>query len=198
MVNISTKRIVQLKKLDRVKRYSNDFVVGKMTKKFRLASASLVPSILKIVLSMRTGKLRSEKSAAGLMLHHARCISGQVPVITKAARAIANFKVKKNDAVGLKVTLRRRKMYEFLDRFVNLSLPRVRDFRGVPAHNIDRGSNLNIGLSELSIFHEVPYSKFSSENGLNVCFVTSGRHKRLVSHALKIFGLPLKPEIQNV
>lgn len=198
MLNIAPCRVAQIKKLDRVKRYSSDFIVTKMVKRFKLTSVYCVPAILKIVLSMRTGKLKSEKNASDLMLHHARCISGQVPLITRAAKAIANFKVKKNDAVGLKVTLRQRRMYEFMDRFTNLSLPRVRDFRGIPSQSIDQGCNLNIGLAELSIFHEISYSKFSSENGLNVCIVTSGRCKELTSHTLKAFGLPLKLEVQNV
>ena len=151
-----------------------------------------LPKIEKIVINMGMGDAKDNKNSLSQAVEELSIITGQKPVITKARNAISNFKVRIGDPVGVKVTLRGVKMYEFLDRFISISSPRIRDFRGLSAKGFDGRGNYNFGITEQIVFPEIDYDKVNSIRGMNITVVTSSdddihAHKLLLS-----FGFPIK------
>lgn len=176
-----------------LKRYQ-ETIVPKMIEKFGYRNFFNVPRLQKVVVNMGIGEgiediKRVDNAVAELAL-----ITGQQPVITRAKKAIANFKIKKGDPIGCKVTLRSRKMYEFLDRLISIALPRIRDFRGVPVSSFDENGNYGFGLNEQIIFPEINYDKVQHIQGMDVIIVTTSRDKESAREFLTLLGIPFKKD----
>jgi len=171
--------------------YKNE-IVPALTKQFGYKSAMEVPRITKIVLNMGVGDATGDKklleNAAGDM----QKVSGQKPVITKAKKAIANFKIREGYPIGCMVTLRQERMYEFLDRLVSISLPRVRDFRGVSGRSFDGRGNFNMGVKEQIIFPEIEYDKIDTIRGMNISIATTAKTDQEARALLAAFRFPFK------
>ncbi|CCK81628.1 MULTISPECIES: 50S ribosomal protein L5 [Desulfobacula] len=172
-------------------KYHNE-VVPKLKETFNYKNELQVPKLEKIVLNMGLGEaVRNPKivdpAAAELAL-----IAGQKPVITRAKKPIANFKLRADLPIGCKVTLRRQKMYDFFDRLVNIALPRVRDFRGISGKAFDGRGNYTLGITEHIIFPEIDYDKTDSIKGLNITVVTTAKTDEEGKALLKFFGMPFK------
>ncbi len=151
-----------------------------------------VPKLTKIVLSRGIGDAVGDKKLIEHSVQEFAIISGQKPVVTKAKKDISNFKLRKAMPIGCKVTLRGVRMYEFLERFVNVSLPRTRDFRGIPDKGFDGRGNYNLGVKEQLIFPEIDVDKVNKISGLDVTFVTTAKTDKEALELLKEFGLPFK------
>ncbi|RLC23408.1 MAG: 50S ribosomal protein L5 [Deltaproteobacteria bacterium] len=172
-------------------KYTND-VVPELTKTFNYTNGLQVPKLEKIVLNMGLGEaVRNPKivdpAAAELAL-----IAGQKPIITRAKKPIANFKLRADLPIGCKVTLRSEKMYDFLDRLVNIALPRVRDFRGISGKAFDGRGNYTLGITEHIIFPEIDYDRTDSIKGLNITIVTTAKTDEEGKKFLKLMGMPFK------
>jgi large subunit ribosomal protein L5 len=167
-------------------------IVPALIKQFGYKSTMEVPRIEKIVLNMGVGEATSDKklleNAAGDM----QKISGQKPVVTKAKKAIANFKIREGYPIGCMVTLRQERMYEFLDRLVSIALPRVRDFRGVSGRSFDGRGNYNMGVKEQIIFPEIEYDKIDTIRGMNITITTSAKTDAEAKALLAAFRFPFK------
>lgn len=151
-----------------------------------------VPKISKVVVNVGMGDGAGDVKLLEDVQKELSQITGQHAVITKAKKAISNFKIKKGSPVGCKVTLRGRIMYEFLDRLINIAIPRIRDFRGVPATSFDQGGNYTLGLSEQIIFPEIEYDKVQRVHGMDIVIVTSSKTSRGAMELLKLMGVPFK------
>ena len=167
-------------------------VVPALTKQFGYKSPMEVPRITKIVLNMGVGEATSDKklleNAAGDMTK----ISGQKPVITKARKAIAGFKIREGYPIGCMVTLRKERMYEFLDRLITVALPRVRDFRGVSGRSFDGRGNFNMGVKEQIIFPEIEYDKIDTVRGMNITIATTAKSDAEAKALLAAFKFPFR------
>jgi large subunit ribosomal protein L5 len=176
----------------RLKEIYNKEIVPALTKQFGYKSSMEVPRITKIVLNMGVGDATGDKklleNAAGDM----QKVSGQKPVITKSKKAIANFKIREGYPIGCMVTLRQERMYEFLDRLVSISLPRVRDFRGVSGRSFDGRGNFNMGVKEQIIFPEIEYDKIDMIRGMNITIATTAKTDAEAKALLAAFRFPFK------
>ncbi|HEX9301559.1 MAG TPA: 50S ribosomal protein L5 [Casimicrobiaceae bacterium] len=176
----------------RLKEIYRKEVVPALTKQFGYKSAMQVPRIEKIVLNMGVGEAIGDKklleNAAGDM----QKLSGQKPVITKAKKAIAGFKIREGYPIGCMVTLRQARMYEFLDRLISIALPRVRDFRGVSGRSFDGRGNFNMGVKEQIIFPEIEYDKIDVLRGMNITITTSAKTDAEAKALLAAFRFPFK------
>lgn len=172
-------------------KYNNE-IVPKLKETYKYNNVFQVPKLEKIVLNMGLGEaVRNPKiveSAAAEMT----LIAGQKPIITRAKKPIANFKLRADLPIGCKVTLRREKMFDFLDRLVNIALPRVRDFRGISGKAFDGRGNYSLGITEHIIFPEIDYDKTENIKGLNITIVTSAKTDEEGKSLLKFFGMPFK------
>ena len=156
-------------------------------------SSMEIPRLEKIVVSMGVGAgIPDSLKALEKSMDELAIITGQRPVICRAKKAISNFKIRKGLPVGCKVTLRRAIMYEFLDRFVNVALPRIRDFKGFPDDSFDDEGNYSLGITEQSIFPDVEIDKVSRVQGMNITIVTTAKSKRGAHELLKLFGFPFR------
>jgi len=151
-----------------------------------------VPRLAKIVVSMGVGAATQDPKILDSAMKDLAIITGQQPVITRAKRSIAQFRVREKNPIGCKVTLRGDRMYEFFDRLVSLALPRIRDFRGLPAEAVDGRGNYNMGLREQSVFPEIDIDKVTRVQGMNVTIVTTARTDEECLALLREFGLPLR------
>lgn len=167
-----------------------DEVVPTLVKEFGYGSPMQVPRLKKIVLNVGMGEALTNANAAENVTQMLGTIGGQHPVITKARRSIAAFKLREGQSIGAMVTLRSRRMYDFLDRLVNSALPRIRDFTGVPRGSFDGGGNYSLGIREQVIFPEIEYSRIDKIRGLQVSFVTSARSKEEAFRLLELLGMP--------
>ena len=174
----------------RLKKIYNDVVRPKLIEEFGYKNPMEVPRIEKIVLNMGVGETTADTKKAQIAAGDLALIAGQKPVITKARKAIATFKVRENMPIGAKVTLRKVKMYEFLDRLVNIALPRVRDFRGIPADAFDGRGNYTLGLREQIIFPEIDYDKIDKVRGMEITIVTTADTDDIGRALLREFGMP--------
>jgi large subunit ribosomal protein L5 len=176
----------------RLKEIYNKEIVPALTKQFGYKSTMEVPRITKIVLNMGVGEAIGDKklleNAAGDM----QKVAGQKPVITKAKKAIAGFKIREGYPIGCMVTLRQNRMYEFLDRLVSISLPRVRDFRGVSGRSFDGRGNFNMGVKEQIIFPEIEYDKIDAIRGMNISITTTAKNDEECKALLAAFKFPFK------
>ena len=171
--------------------YLNE-IVDAMTKKFGYKIVMKVPKLDKIVINMGIGEAKENSKVLDAAMAELEIISGQKPVITRAKNSIANFKLREGMAIGCKVTLRGDKMYEFLDRLVNLALPRVRDFRGVNPNAFDGRCNYALGIKEQLIFPEIEYDKVDTVRGMDVIVVTTAETDEEARELLTQFGMPFK------
>ena len=169
--------------------YKNE-IVDAMIKKFGYKNIMEVPKIDKIVVNMGVGEAKENPKVLEAAVADMEKITGQHAVITKAKKSIANFKIREGQSIGCKTTLRGEKMYEFLDRLVNLALPRVRDFRGVSANAFDGRGNYSLGIKEQIIFPEIEYDKIDKVRGMDVIIVTTAKTDEEARELLRLFNMP--------
>ncbi len=169
--------------------YQNE-IVDALMKKFGYKNVMQVPKIDKIVVNMGVGEAKENAKILEAAAKDMETITGQKPIITKAKHSIANFKIRENMPIGCKVTLRGEKMYEFLDRLVNLALPRVRDFRGINPNSFDGRGNYALGIKEQLIFPEIEYDKIDKIRGMDVIVVTTAKTDEEGRELLTQFGMP--------
>ena len=176
--------------MSRLKDFYYDEIVDALTKKFGYTNKMQVPKLDKIVLNMGIGEAKENVKILENAAKDMEIITGQKPVLTKAKNSVANFKIREGMPIGCKVTLRGEKMYEFLDRLVNLALPRVRDFRGVNPNSFDGRGNYALGLKEQYIFPEIEYDKIDKVRGMDIIFVTTAETDEEARELLKLFNMP--------
>ena len=172
-------------------RYINEIRRG-LAEQFGFANALSVPRLEKIVLNMGVGEAVNDRKHIDGAVADLAAISGQKPVVVKARKSVAQFKLREGMAVGVKVTLRRERMYEFLDRFITIALPRVRDFRGVSAKSFDGRGNFAMGLKEQIVFPEIDYDKMENVRGMDVAIVTTAGDDEQARALLTGFGIPFR------
>ena len=174
----------------RLKDLYNDEIVEALTKKFGYKNVMEVPKLDKIVINMGVGEAKDNAKVLENAVKDMETITGQKAVLTKAKNSVANFKIREGMAIGCKTTLRGEKMYEFLDRLVNLALPRVRDFRGVNPNAFDGRGNYALGLNEQFIFPEIEYDKIDKVRGMDIIFVTTAKTDEEARELLRLFNMP--------
>ncbi len=176
--------------MSRLKDLYKDEIVEAMIKKFGYKNIMEVPKLDKIVINMGVGEAKDNAKALESAVKDLETIAGQKVITTKAKKSIANFKLREGQAIGCKVTLRGEKMYEFLDRLVNLALPRVRDFRGVNPNAFDGRGNYALGIKEQIIFPEIEYDKVDKVRGMDIIFVTTAKSDEEARELLTLFNMP--------
>ena len=169
--------------------YSNE-IVDAMTKKFGYKNVMQVPKLEKVVINMGVGEAKENSKILDSAVSELEIITGQKAVITKAKHSVANFKIREGMPIGCKVTLRGEKMYEFVDRLINLALPRVRDFRGVNPNSFDGRGNYALGIKEQLIFPEIEYDKVDKVRGMDIIFVTTAHTDEEARELLTLFNMP--------
>ncbi len=169
--------------------YKNE-IVDAMVKKFGYKNVMEVPKLDKIVVNMGVGEAKENAKVLEAAVNDMEIITGQKAVVTKAKNSIANFKIREGQSIGCKTTLRGDKMYEFLDRLVNLALPRVRDFRGVNPNSFDGRGNYALGIKEQIIFPEIEYDKVDKVRGMDIIFVTTAKTDEEARELLRLFNMP--------
>jgi large subunit ribosomal protein L5 len=160
--------------------------------KYGYTTPMAIPHLEKIVVSMGLGRAVQDKKILEMAARDLAVITGQKPMVCIAKKSVSNFKVRQGDKTGLKVTLRKDRMYEFLDRLINLTIPRVKDFRGLNPYGFDGHGNYSMGLDEQSVFPEIDPSKIEYQQGMNITFVTSARSDDEAREMLRLFGMPFK------
>jgi large subunit ribosomal protein L5 len=176
----------------RLKEIYNREVVPALVKQFGYKSVMEVPRLQKIVLNMGVGEAIGDKKLLENAASDMQKVSGQKPVITKAKKAIAGFKIREGYPIGCMVTLRQARMYEFLDRLISIALPRVRDFRGVSSRSFDGRGNFNMGVKEQIIFSEIDYDKIDALRGMNITITTTAKTDAEAKALLSAFRFPFK------
>ena len=167
-------------------------VVPGLTEKFNYKNPMAVPKMEKIIVSMGVGRAVQDKKFMELARSDLMLITAQMPVVCKAKKSVSNFKVRAGYETGLKVTLRCERMYEFMDRLINLAIPRVRDFRGLNPGSFDGRGNYSIGISEQSVFPEINTAKMEATQGMNITFVTTAKTDEEAKELLGLFGMPFR------
>ena len=176
--------------MSRLKEQYQNEIVDAMIKKFGYKNIMEVPKLDKIVVNMGVGEARENAKVLDGAVRDMSIISGQKPVVTKAKKSIANFKLREGMNIGCKVTLRGDRMYEFTDRLVNIALPRVRDFRGVNPNAFDGRGNYALGIKEQLIFPEIEYDKIDKTRGMDIIFVTTAKTDEEARELLRLFNMP--------
>ena len=176
--------------MSRLKDLYNDQIVENLTKKFGYKNVMQVPKLDKIVVNMGVGEAKENAKILESAVKDMEAITGQKAVLTKAKNSIANFKIREGMAIGCKVTLRGEVMYEFLDRFFNVALPRVRDFRGINPNSFDGRGNYSVGIKEQLIFPEIEYEKIDAIRGMDINFVTTAKTDEEAKELLTLMGAP--------
>ena len=167
-------------------------IIPDLQAKFKYKSLMAVPKMDKIVISMGVGKALADKKYMDTAIRDLTVISGQKPLVCKAKKSVSNFKVREGNETGLKVTLRKERMYEFLDRLINLAIPRVKDFRGLNPGSFDGRGNYSMGMDEQSVFPEIDPSRIENQQGMNLTFVTTAKNDEEGHEMLRLFGMPFK------
>jgi large subunit ribosomal protein L5 len=178
--------------MTRLRKQYDEVVRKALVEKFGYTNPMAVPKLTKIVLNMGVGEASQDKKKIEGAVENMAAIAGQKPNITKSTKAIANFKLRENQMVGCSVTLRKTRMYEFLDRLVNVALPRVRDFRGLNARSFDGAGNYNMGLKEQIVFPEIDYDKIDKVRGMNITICTTARTDEEALALLEGFQMPFQ------
>lgn len=176
----------------RMQQIYKETVVPELIKQFGYKSVMEVPRLEKIVLNIGVGEAVADKKIMENAVGDMTKVAGQKPVITKARKAIAGFKIRQGYPIGCMVTLRRRQMYEFLDRFISIALPRVRDFRGISPRGFDGRGNFNLGIKEQIIFPEIEYDKIDALRGMNITFTTTAKTDAEARALLSAFRFPFR------
>ena len=167
-------------------------VVPALEKKFGYKNPMEVPRLVKIVISSGLGDIKDNSKSIQMAVNEIKQITGQQPILCKAKKSVANFKVREGMNIGIKVTLRGDRMYEFYDKFVSIALPRVRDFRGLSANSFDGKGNYNMGIKEQLIFPEIQYDQVEKIRGMDICFVTTAKTDEEARELLRALGMPFK------
>jgi len=181
----------------RLKDLYSSKITRQLAEKFGYENPMAVPRMEKVVVSMGVGRAVQDKKFLELARNDLMMITGQMPVVCKAKRSVSNFKVRAGYETGLKVTIRCERMYEFMDRLINLAIPRIRDFRGLNPNGFDGRGNYSMGLTEQSVFPEINASKMETTQGMNITFVTTAKSDEEAREMLSLFGMPFrKPKTQ--
>ena len=183
---------------NRVREQYETEVVPYLVKKFGYKNVNQVPKLVKIVINAGLGDIKDNAKSVQIAHDELKAIAGQKPVITKAKKSVANFKVREGMTVGLKVTLRQNRMYDFYDKFVSIALPRMRDFRGVSADSFDGRGNYAMGVKEQLIFPEISYDQIEKIRGYDICFVTTAKTDEEARELLAALGMPFKKYGEDV
>jgi len=170
-------------------KYDNE-VAPALKAKFKYTSTMQIPKLEKIVLNMGVGEVKDNAKAIDAAVNDMTLIAGQKPVITKAKKSVAGFKLRQGMNIGCKVTLRGARMYEFADKLLNVALPRVRDFRGVSSNSFDGRGNYSLGVKEQLMFPEIDYDKIDKIRGMDITFVTTAKNDEEAKELLKLLGMP--------
>ena len=181
----------------RLKKQYEDSIAKAMTEKFGYKNVMEVPRITKIVLNMGVGEATQDKKKVETAASEMEAIAGQKPVITKAKKSIATFKLREGMPIGAKVTLRRDRMYEFLDRLITIAMPRIRDFRGLNPKSFDGRGNYAMGLKEQIVFPEINYDRIDKVRGMDVIVTTTAKTDDEARELLRLFGFPFPAEQQD-
>ncbi len=174
----------------RLKGHYKNTVVPEMMKKFNYKNINEVPRLEKIVLNMGLGDVKDNSKSFQIAVEEMKLISGQKPVVTKAKKSVANFKVRMGMNIGVKVTLRSSRMYDFLDKLIAVVLPRVRDFKGTSTKSFDGRGNYALGVKEQLIFPEITYDQVEKTRGMDICIVTTARTDEEAKELLTLLGMP--------
>ncbi|NLK21365.1 MAG: 50S ribosomal protein L5 [Epulopiscium sp.] len=178
--------------MSRMKEVYNNEIVDAMMKKFGYKNRLQVPKIEKIVINMGVGEAKENSKILDAAVNDLSIISGQKPIITKAKKSVAAFKLREGMSIGCKVTLRGNRMYDFTDRLISLALPRVRDFRGVNPNAFDGRGNYSLGIKEQLIFPEIEFDKVDKVRGMDIIFVTTAKTDEEARELLRLFGMPFR------
>ena len=176
----------------------NEVVHKYLSDRLGIQNAMRIPKLEKVVLNMGLGDAKENKKWLTSGVEELTTIAGQKAVITISKKAISNFKIREGDPVGVRVTLRGNKMYEFLDRFISVASPRIRDFRGLSAKGFDGGGNYNFGVTEQIIFPEIDYDNINNIRGLNISIVTTGETDEEAYELLVALGLPIRQKKKKI
>ena len=176
----------------RLKEMYRNEVAPALQKKFGYKSVMQIPKLDKIIINVGCGEAKDNSKVVNAIMNDLSIITGQKPVECKAKKSVANFKIREGMTIGVKVTLRGDRMYEFLDRFFNLALPRVRDFRGINPNSFDGRGNYSMGVKEQLIFPEIEYDKIDAVRGMDVCFVTTAETDEEARELLTLMGAPFE------
>jgi len=182
--------------MNRLQQKYQEKIAPQLKKELALANIMAVPKLKKIVVNMGIGDASKDKNILDKIVNYVGKIAGQKPQLRKSNKSIAEFNVRKNDAIGVRVTLRGVRMYEFYDKLVSIVLPRVRDFQGVKANAFDQQGNYNLGLSEQIIFSEVDYDTIDRVRGLQITINTTAKNRDSAYLLLKYLGMPFEKEIK--
>ena len=174
----------------RMKDYYNSTVAPAMMKKFGYKSVMQIPKLDKIVINVGAGEAKENAKAIDAIMNDLPAITGQRPVVCRAKKSVANFKLREGMPIGVKVTLRNERMYEFIDKFFNVSLPRVRDFRGINPNSFDGRGNYSTGIKEQLIFPEIEYDKIDKVRGMDINFITTANTDEEAKELLTLMGAP--------
>lgn len=180
----------------RLRKLYDDAIAKAMTEKFGYKNALEIPRIDKIVINMGVGEATQDKKRVEQAASEMELIAGQKPVITKAKKSIAQFKLREGMPIGVKVTLRRERMYEFLDRFITIALPRVRDFRGLNPKSFDGRGNYACGLKEQIVFPEINYDRIDKVRGMDIIVATTAKTDEEARELLRLFGFPFPQDAE--
>jgi len=161
-----------------------------MMEKFNYKNVMEIPKLEKVVINSGLGDIKDNSKSINLAVEEISIITGQKPIVTKAKKSVANFKLRQGMIIGIKVTLRGGRMYEFVDRFVSIALPRVRDFKGVNGNSFDGRGNYTVGVRDQLIFPEINYDKVENVRGMDITFVTTAKTDEEARELLRLFGMP--------
>lgn len=178
--------------MNRLEKEYKEKIVPSLTEKYGYKSVMAVPKLDKIVVNMGVGDATSNSKLIDAACEDLKVITGQKPIITRAKKAVAGFKVREGQAIGCKVTLRGKNMYNFLEKLISITLPRVRDFRGISPKSFDGRGNYTLGLTEQLIFSEIDYDKVVKVRGMDIVLVTTAKTNEEALDLLKGFGMPFK------
>ena len=178
--------------MNRLQEKYNKEIVPSLREKYNYESTMAIPKLDKIVVNMGVGDATSNSKLLEAAVADLKVITGQQPIVTKAKKAVANFKVREGQGIGCKVTLRGENMYNFLDKLISITLPRVRDFRGISPKSFDGRGNYTLGLIEQLIFSEIDYDKVVKVRGMDIVFVTTAKTNEEALDLLKGFGMPFR------
>ena len=178
--------------MSRLQQFYKETVVPQLMKEFSYGSVMEVPRITKITLNMGVGEAVADKKVIEHAVSDMQKIAGQKPVVTKARKSIAGFKIREGYPIGCKVTLRQQRMFEFLDRLVSVAMPRIRDFRGISGRSFDGRGNYSMGVREQTIFPEIEYDKIDAVRGMNITITTTAKTDAEAKALLLAFKFPLK------
>ena len=178
--------------VNRIKALYDQTVIPAMVKKFNYKNVNQVPKIVKITINSGLGDVKDNSKSIQIAQKELELISGQKPVLTVAKKSVANFKVREGQSIGMKVTLRGVRMYEFFDKFISIALPRVRDFRGVSKKSFDGRGNYSMGVKEQLIFPEISYDQIEKVRGFDICITTTANTDEEARELLALLGMPFE------